>query len=341
MVAPPLATVFGCSGQTLCDDERAFFRDADPLGFILFARNVNSSEQVCALVSDLRASVQRNAPILIDQEGGRVQRLRAPQWRTAPPMQHFGDLYRKSPEQAARALRLNMQVIGQELADLGIDVNCAPCLDVPVPGAHDVIGDRAISSDSTIVADLAQTACEGLIDAGIVPVIKHLPGHGRATLDSHESLPIVETEKTDIEKSDLQPFKRVKALPVAAMTAHVVYASYDNGAPATLSKSVIENLIREQIGFTGLLFSDDLGMKALSGTFKERARSCLGAGCDIALHCSGDLNEMVQVASGSSVMTEEALSSISLINAYRGRSRVEIDRSAVAFEVASLLQAAA
>ena len=337
----PLATVFGCAGQTLTEDERVFFSEANPFGFILFARNVDSPEQVRTLITDLRSCVGRNAPVLIDQEGGRVQRLRPPHWRSAPPLQQFGMLFEKSPEQAAKALRMNMQAIGIELADLGIDVDCAPVLDVPVPGAHDIIGNRALSQDPIVVSQLAGAACEGLMDAGVVPVIKHLPGHGRAAVDSHEELPVVETSEADLNDNDFAPFKDVAGMPVAGMTAHVVYTAIDEDNPATLSGRVIKDVIRERIGFKGLLFSDDLGMKALSGSFSERATQCLSAGCDIALHCNGDRTEMEEVAAGSSTLSEAAQRAVQDLNQYRGQPRVEIDRTEVAFEVATLLENAA
>ena len=337
----PLAAVFGCSGLTLADDERAFFSETDPYGFILFARNVESPDQVRALVNDLRACVGRSAPVLIDQEGGRVQRLRPPHWRSAPPMQQFGLLFEKNPDYAAKALRMNMQAIGLELHDLGIDVDCAPVLDVLVPGAHDVIGNRAISQDSEIVCQLAAAACEGLRDAGVVPVIKHLPGHGRAEADSHEALPIVDVGSGAMDRHDFKPFKAVAGLPVAGMTAHVVYSAVDADNPATLSSKLIADVIRGCIGFSGLLLSDDLGMKALSGSFSDRAARCLVAGCDIALHCSGNLNEMQAVAAGSAPLSEHAQQSVAVLDQYRGQPRVDIDRTAVAFEVATLLDQAA
>lgn len=333
----PLAAIFGCADKTLNEVERAFFKEANPLGFILFARNIDHPDQVKALVNDLRDCVGRDAPVLIDQEGGRVQRLRPPHWRSAPPLREFGDLYMTDPDRAAKALGLNMQAIGSELADLGIDVDCAPCLDVPVPGAHDIIGNRALSEDPKVVAALAETACQGLMDVGVVPVIKHLPGHGRAGADSHEQLPIVDTKQAELEAQDLVPFQAVAGLPVAAMTAHVVYTGYDSENAATLSSGVIADVIRDQIGFKGLLMSDDLGMKALSGSFKSRAEASLKAGCDIALHCSGDMVEMEQVAAGCSPLSERAQKAIIQLDAYRGKASVNVSRHDASFEIASLL----
>jgi beta-N-acetylhexosaminidase len=337
----PLAAVFGCSRQSLTDAERRFFSETDPFGFILFARNIESPEQIRVLIAELRTCVGRSAPVLIDQEGGRVQRLRPPHWRSAPPLKQFGILFGTDPDRAAKALRINMQAIGAELADLGIDVDCAPVLDVPVPGAHDVIGDRALSDDPDTVSHLASAACEGLIDAGVVPVIKHLPGHGRAGVDSHKELPVIETGAAELLSHDLSPFRSAAKFPVAGMTAHVVYSAFDPDQPATLSQRVIGDVIRGHIGFGGLLLSDDLGMAALSGTFSDRAARCLRAGCDIALHCSGDLDEMRQIAAGSSSLTDAAMASIKDLDAYRGSPRVDIDRTAIAFEVATLLEAAA
>lgn len=337
----PLAAIFGCAGKALTDAEKSFFTHANPLGFILFARNVDTPEQVKALVADLRDSVGRNAPVLIDQEGGRVQRLRPPHWRSAPPLRQFGDLYGVDPVRAAKALRLNMQTIGAELADLGIDIDCAPCLDVPVPGAHDIIGNRALSEDPNVVAALAEAACQGLMDVGVVPVIKHLPGHGRAGADSHEQLPVVESKQAELSTQDLVPFQAVSQLPVAAMTAHVVYTDYDLQNAATLSSAVIEGVIRGQIGFKGLLMSDDLGMKALSGSFADRASACLAAGCDVALHCSGDLSEMKQVAGGCAALSDLAKAAMDVLDVYRGQPSVAVDLKEASFEIATLLDPAA
>lgn len=336
----PLAAIFGCSGLELTDDERAFFKDANPLGFIVFARNVDTPDQVRALVAEFRSTVGRNAPVLIDQEGGRVQRLRPPHWRSAPPMRQFGELYHRNPPLAAKAVQANMQAIGVELADLGIDVDCAPCLDVPVPGAHDIIGNRALSEDPAIVSFLAKAACDGLIDAGVVPVIKHLPGHGRAGVDSHKELPVVKTPSETLMSTDFVPFQAVAKLPVAAMTAHVVYDSLDADNTATLSNVVIQDVIRDRIGFDGLLMSDDLGMKALNGSFRDLTTRCLEAGCDIALHCSGEMAEMTEVAAGASSLSDHAYDAMERLDAYRGKARVDIDHKAVSFEVATLLDPA-
>jgi beta-N-acetylhexosaminidase len=294
----PAAAVFGCSGLVLTEAERRFFERVDPLGFILFARNVGSPEQVRALVADLRALVGRSdAPVLIDQEGGRVQRLRPPHWRKAPAGAPFAKLAAGNPAGAVAALRLNYRLIGRELADLGIDVDCAPVLDVPVAGADDVIGDRALGAEPVQVAMLGRAVIDGLLDEGVLPVIKHIPGHGRAMVDSHHALPTVTASRADLESQDFPPFRALADAPWA-MTAHVVYTAIDADQPATTSAKVIGEVIRGVIGFDGVLVSDDLSMKALGGAFDARARRALEAGCDVVLHCNGNMAEMEAVAAG-------------------------------------------
>lgn len=294
--AEPAAVVFGCAGATLSEAERAFFSATDPLGFILFARNCVDPAQVTALVRALRDSVGRDdAPVLIDQEGGRVARLRPPHWRAAPAAAVFGLLARTDPVAAADALRLNTRLIAAELSALGIDVDCLPVLDVPQAGAHDVIGDRAYGGGPEIVAMLGRAACEGLREGGVLPVIKHVPGHGRAAADSHAALPVVDASLDMLRQSDFMPFAALSDMPLA-MTAHVVYSALDPARPATLSPTVIGDIIRGELGFTGVLLSDDIGMGALSGGFAERAEAALDAGCDLILHCSGDMPEMQAVA---------------------------------------------
>ncbi|KIL98941.1 Beta N-acetyl-glucosaminidase [Paramagnetospirillum magnetotacticum MS-1] len=291
------AAIFGCSGLVLTQAERDFFQRVNPLGFILFARNVDDPAQVKALVASLRESVGRaDAPVLIDQEGGRVQRLRPPHWRKAPAGEPFAALAQRDLEAAKEALRLNYRLIGAELADLGIDVDCAPVLDVPIPGAHDVIGDRAFGRTAQSVISLAGEVIDGLLDEGVLPVIKHIPGHGRAMVDSHLDLPVVETALAELEVQDFPPFHAFRHAPWA-MTAHVVYAALDAAHPATTSRLVIDRVIRGAIGFDGLLISDDLSMKALGGTFEDRTRASLEAGCDVVLHCNGDMAEMTAIAS--------------------------------------------
>ncbi|MBM3564635.1 MAG: beta-N-acetylhexosaminidase [Alphaproteobacteria bacterium] len=315
----PRAAVFGLAGVALTADERAFFRDADPLGFILFARNVETPDQVRALVAGLRAAVGRaDAPVLIDQEGGRVARLRPPHWRAAPPAKVFGDLYARKPEAAREATRLNHRLLAAELDALGITVDCAPVLDVPVAGAHDVIGDRAFSRDPAVVADLGRAACEGLLAGGVLPVVKHVPGHGRARADSHKELPAVDAPLADLRASDFAPFRMLRDAPWA-MTAHVLYQSLDPGRPATQSPTVVGGTIRGEIGFDGVLVSDDIGMNALSGGFRDRAEASLRAGCDVVLHCSGEMAEMRAAAEGTGPLSPDAARRVARAEALRAR----------------------
>ncbi|CAA7613969.1 Beta-hexosaminidase [Magnetospirillum sp. LM-5] len=324
------AAILGCAGPTLTDEERRFFAATNPLGFILFARNIQSPDQVRALVADLRASVGRaDAPVLIDQEGGRVQRLRPPHWRAAPTGMAFANLADQAL--AARLARLNFRLIGAELADLGIDVDCAPVLDVPVPGAHDVIGDRAYGTMPARIIALGRAVCDGLLDEGVLPVIKHIPGHGRALVDSHLDLPVVTASMAELEASDFAPFKALADQPWA-MTAHVVYTAIDDGAPATLSAKVIGEIIRGIIGFQGVLISDDLSMKALGGSFSERTIRALDSGCDLVLHCNGDMDEMAEIAQQLPPMTETARERVALA-ARRKRRPQPFDRAAAALEI--------
>ena len=298
------AAIYGCSGHKLTAEERAFFAEVRPWGFILFRRNVDSPAQVKALVDDLRDSVGRaDAPVLIDQEGGRVQRLGPPHWPKYPPgaayLQAMGNVA------AARELvRLGARLIAHDLRTLGITVDCVPVLDVPVPGAHDIIGDRAYAQDPATVTQLGRAAAEGLLAGGVLPIIKHIPGHGRAFSDSHHDLPVVETDLATLDAWDFAPFKALSDMPMA-MTAHVVFTAVDAKRPATTSKKGIR-LMREHLGFSGLIMSDDLSMKALSGTLTERAEQSLKAGCDVILHCNGDLDEMRKVAEGTGKLKGEA-----------------------------------
>ena len=302
----PRAVIFGVSGPDLNDDERRLFAETDPLGFILFSRNCVSPEQVRALVADLRETVGRaDAPVLIDQEGGRVVRLGPPHWRAAPAAARFAEIADVGQSQAVEAARLNARLLAAELADLGIDVDCAPVLDVPQPGAHRIIGDRAFGDAPERVALLGRATCEGLLAGGVLPVIKHIPGHGRATADSHTDLPVVDTPREELERVDFAPFRALNAMPWA-MTAHVVYTALDPAAPATTSSVVIEDVIRGSIGFDGVLISDDLCMNALEGPPDGRARAALAAGCDIALHCNGVLAEMEAVAASCPPLTQAA-----------------------------------
>jgi len=288
--------IYGCAGLTLAADERAFFRDARPWGFILFARNIKGPTQVQELVGQLRETVDDvNAPVLIDQEGGRVARLKPPHWPERPPAARFGALHGQNPEAAREATYLNARLIAHDLTGLGLNVDCLPVLDVPVPGAHDIIGDRAFGTDPATVIDLGKAQIEGLLDGAVLPVMKHIPGHGRAGADSHLALPRVTAGPEELSASDFVTFRSLNHCP-AAMTAHVVYESIDPQRPCTTSPKVIRDVIRGEIGFEGLLMSDDLSMKALDGPMSVRARAALFAGCDVLLHCNGDMDEMTDVA---------------------------------------------
>ena len=298
------AFVCGCLGTTLDREERAFLKDADPVGVILFQRNVETAAQVLALTSEIRAALGRDdTMILVDQEGGRVQRLAPPQWRRYPAAARFGAL--ADLDERAVAIRLGARLLAEDLHRVGIDVDCLPVLDVPLEGAHDVIGDRAYAKDPAIVARLGRAAADGLIDGGILPVMKHVPGHGRAGADSHLALPVVTATREVLEASDFQPFRLNLDLP-AAMTAHVVYSALDPDHPATISRRVVGEVVRGSIGFDGLLFSDDLSMKALPGTFREKAEGLFAAGVDIALHCNGDRREAADVAAAAPLLSGEA-----------------------------------
>ncbi len=290
------AAIYGLSGTTLSAGERAFFRDANPWGFILFARNCETPQQVSALVTSLRDTVGRgDAAVLIDQEGGRVARLKPPHWRAPPPAAVFGRAFSREPALAREAVRLNARLIADELAALGINVDCLPVLDLPVSGAHDIIGDRAFGAEVEMIADLGRAACEGLLDGGVLPVIKHIPGHGRAGADSHLALPVVNSPRAELEGTDFAPFKALRDMPLA-MTAHVVYSDIDSQHPATTSPKIVGDVIRGTIGYDGLLMTDDLSMKALSGNFASRVKASLAAGCDLVLHCNGERTEMEAIA---------------------------------------------
>ena len=290
----PRAAIVGCLGEGLSAEERALFRASDPLGLILFRRNCTDPAQVRALAADFRETVGRaDAPVLIDQEGGRVQRLRPPHWRDYPPAAVFGTLYEADPDAACEAAWLNAALQAAELAPLGITVNCAPMIDVRDPEAHDIVGDRAFSGDPDVVIALGRAVMDGLMSGGVLPVIKHVPGHGRARADSHEELPVVEADRAALAR-DFAPFRALADAPFA-MTAHVVYTALDAERPATLSRAVVEGVMRGEIGIGGAILSDDLSMKALSGTLGGRAAASIAAGCDVALHCNGEMAEMAEV----------------------------------------------
>lgn len=320
--------------------ERAFFAAANPLGFILFARNCIDPEQVRGLVEDLRETVGRqDAPILIDQEGGRVARLRPPHWREAPAAARFAALARVDRAQAQEAVWLNARMLAEDLAMLGITVDCAPVLDVPQPGAHEVIGDRAVGDTAELSTLLGRAWCDGLLDGGVVPVIKHIPGHGRALVDSHFDLPVVTASRAELEQVDFAPFHALRAMPWA-MTAHVVFTALDPSCPVTTSPVVIESIIRGAIGFKGVLVSDDICMAALGGAVAARAAAALRAGCDLVLHCNGRLEEMETVAAACPQITPQAKNR--LLRADRMRRKPgELDVSMAAERLAALLSEAA
>ena len=300
------AAIFGCSGTVLTDEEKRFFEDVRPAGFILFSRNVDTPEQTAALVKSLRETTgNADAPVLIDQEGGRVQRLTEPHWKKRPAGNRFEKIYRDNADTGVEAAYLNARYIGATLSDLGINVDCLPLLDVPVAGANDVIGDRAFGKDVDIVSDLGAAVIEGLTDAGVMAVIKHIPGHGRATADSHLELPVVDTDRATLEKTDFVPFKRLSSA-LWAMTAHVMYTAIDAENPASLSQKVIRDVIRGFIGFDGFLICDDLSMKALKGDFASLTKRALDAGCDAVLHCNGRMDEMRAVASALPPLTDKS-----------------------------------
>lgn len=289
--------IFGCAGTALTADERAFFRETQPWGFILFARNVHDRDQIRSLVASLRETVgDDRAPVLIDQEGGRVSRLKPPGWKERPPAARFGKVYENQHEAGVEACYLNARLIAHDLADVGINIDCLPVLDLPVEGADAVIGDRAFSRDPVAVIDLSKAQIEGLMDGGVLPIMKHIPGHGRATADSHLALPRVDTGAEELSATDFVTFRSLDTCPMA-MTAHVVYEAIDAQRPATTSPKVIRDVIRGDMGFDGLLISDDLSMKALDGPLSVRTKAALFAGCDIVLHCTGKLDEMRDVAS--------------------------------------------
>jgi beta-N-acetylhexosaminidase len=301
------AFITGVSGLELTAEERAFLRAERPWGFILFKRNIDNPAQVARLVEEMRGTTgDLDAPVLIDQEGGRVQRLGPPHWPVYPPGAVFGTLYDTDPELGLRAAWLSSRLIAADLVDLGITVDCLPLADVPVAGADAVIGNRAYGTEPAKVATIARAVTEGLQQGGILPVLKHIPGHGRATADTHFKLPIVDTSKNDLEAFDFAAFRPLADLPMA-MTAHVVFSALDATQPATTSATIIEQVIRGSIGFQGLLMSDDVSMNALAGSIAERTRAIVDAGCDMVLHCNGKLDEMRAVVSETPVLAGKAL----------------------------------
>jgi beta-N-acetylhexosaminidase len=301
----PRAFITGLAGLELAATERAFVREAMPWGLILFKRNVSSPEQVSGLSRSFRDAVGFEAPVLVDQEGGRVQRLGPPHWPVYPPGARYGELYKRDPSSGLAVAKLAGHLIASDLIAVGIDVDCLPIADVPVAGGDPVIGDRAYGTTAAQVAAIAGAVAEGLLAGGVLPVLKHLPGHGRATADSHHKLPVVDTDRATLEATDFAAFKPLAHLPLG-MTAHVVFSAIDPDAPATTSVTMVQQVIRGLIGFQGLLMSDDVSMNALSGTIAERSRASLSAGCDVVLHCNGKLDEMMAVAGAAPELKGDA-----------------------------------
>jgi beta-N-acetylhexosaminidase len=300
------AFITGVAGLVLTAEESAFLRAAEPWGFIIFKRNVDTPAQVRDLVRALRDTVGRaDAPVLIDQEGGRVQRLSPPHWPKYPPGAAFARIYEQDKSAGLAAVKLGARLIAHDLAELGITVDCLPLADVPVSNSDPVIGDRAYGMTPQQVAVIAQAVTDGLMEGGVLPVLKHIPGHGRATADSHLALPVVDVDAKTLESSDFAAFRPLAKLPLG-MTAHVVFSAIDPVAPATTSVKMVREVIRGFIGFDGLLMSDDVSMNALSGTLAERSRASFAAGCDVVLHCNGKLDEMRQVAGESPLLAGDS-----------------------------------
>ena len=333
------AFITGVSGPDLTAAEREFIRSERPWGFILFKRNIETPDQVAILVNELRETIDApEAPVLIDQEGGRVQRLGPPHWPVYPPGAFFGALYDLNPALGLSAARLGARLIAADLGDLGISVDCLPLADVPVAGADAVIGNRAYGTEPEKVAAIARAVTDGLEQGGILPVLKHIPGHGRATADSHFGLPKVDTSKKELERTDFAAFQPLADLPMA-MTAHVVFSALDPAHPATTSATIIEQVIRGVIGFQGLLMSDDVSMNALAGSIAERTRAIFSAGCDVVLHCNGRLDEMGEVAAETPELSGKALERARQALASR-RAPQPFDRRAARTELDAMMSRA-
>jgi beta-N-acetylhexosaminidase len=330
------AFISGMAGTAISEQEAGFFNEVRPWGLILFKRNIDSPAQVKALTAKFRDLLGWDAPVLIDQEGGRVQRMGPPHWPIYPPGAAYAGLYAQDRASGLEAARLGGRLLAEDLFAVGIDVDCVPVADVPVSGADRVIGDRAFGDTPEQVAALAGAQAEGLMAAGVLPVVKHLPGHGRATADSHLDLPIVDTDRATLEKTDFAAFRPLSRLPLG-MTAHVVFSAIDAVQPATTSAIMIRDVIRGSIGFEGLLMSDDVSMGALSGTLSERSRAALAAGCDLVLHCNGNLDEMRQVADAAPILGGEAAARAARALALRSK-RTEIDFAAARARFAELMK---
>jgi beta-N-acetylhexosaminidase len=333
---PVHAFITGVSGLSLTEDERQFIRAEQPWGFILFKRNIESPQQVIVLISQLRETSDLvDVPILIDQEGGRVQRFGPPHWPVYPAGAVFGTLYDTDPELGLKAARLSARLIAADLIELGVTVDCLPLADVPVAGADAVIGARAYGTEPDKVAAIARAVTEGLEQGGVLPVLKHIPGHGRATADTHFKLPVVDTPAEELERTDFAAFRPLNDLPLA-MTAHVVFSALDSAQPATTSATIIEQVIRGQIGFQGLLMSDDVSMNALAGSIGERSKAIIAAGCDMVLHCNGKLDEMRAVAREVPELSNKALQRAQAALASR-KAPEPFDRTAARAELDDLI----
>jgi beta-N-acetylhexosaminidase len=334
----PRAFITGLAGLTLTADERAFLREARPWGLILFKRNIQDKQKVSDFIGEILNELDQNTPILVDQEGGRVQRLGPPHWPAYPPGAAYGRLYDSNRAAGLAAARLGARLIAADLVELGINVDCLPLADVPVAGADAVIGDRAYGTTPDKVAAIAAAVAAGLEEGGVLPVLKHIPGHGRATADSHAKLPVVDAPRAALEASDFAAFRPLKNLPLG-MTAHVVFTAFDPVLPATTSATMIREVIRGFIGFDWLLMSDDVSMQALSGSIGERSRASLAAGCDVVLHCNGKLDEMRAVAAEAPELAGEALRRASAALAARKPAK-PIDLTAARREFAAMMSQA-
>ena len=321
------AAIYGLAGTAISADERAFFRDARPTGYIVFRRNIEDRAQLRALTDALRdLEGHDEVPILIDQEGGRVARMRPPEWPAFPSGEAFDRLYQLAPSSAIEAARVNARALGLMLHEVGVTIDCLPMLDVRQPGATDIVGDRALGSNPMQVSALGRAILDGLASAGVLGVIKHIPGHGRALVDSHKELPVVDAGE-DLLAIDLEPFERLRDAAMG-MTSHLLYTQWDAERPASQSPIIIHDIIRQRIGFDGFLMSDDIGMEALAGDHGTRAAACLAAGCDVALHCDGKMENMVSVAAAVGSLTPEAEARLARAMAMRFTPDDEMDFAA-------------
>jgi beta-N-acetylhexosaminidase len=318
------AAIYGLAGTELTPDEAAFFADSRPAGYILFKRNIETREQLRRLTDALRdLEGHDEVPILIDQEGGRVARMRPPEWQTFPPGEAFDRLYQLAPSSAIEAARVNARALGLMLNEVGINIDCLPMLDVRQPGANDIVGDRALGAEPMQVASLGKAILDGLKSAGVLGVIKHIPGHGRAMADSHLELPVVDAGEDELAV-DLEPFERLRDAAMG-MTSHLLYTEWDAERPASQSPIVIHDIIRQRIGFDGFLMSDDIGMEALAGDHGQRAAACVAAGCDVALHCDGKMENMLLVAAAVPEISAEGEARLSRAMAMRFTPDNEMD----------------